>query len=40
MEIATSALHLEYFAGLAGKIEGTYQDLGSHWLLIDAAGCL
>lgn len=31
MEIATSALHLEYFAGLAGKIEGSYQDLGSRF---------
>ena len=31
LEIATSALHLEYFAGLAGKIEGTYQDLGSRF---------
>jgi acyl-CoA reductase-like NAD-dependent aldehyde dehydrogenase len=28
IEVATSALHLEYFAGLAGKIEGGYQDLG------------
>jgi acyl-CoA reductase-like NAD-dependent aldehyde dehydrogenase len=31
MEIATSALHLEYFAGLAGKIEGAYQDLGGRF---------
>jgi (Z)-2-((N-methylformamido)methylene)-5-hydroxybutyrolactone dehydrogenase len=31
MEVAMSALHLEYFAGLAGKIEGTYQDLGSRF---------
>jgi acyl-CoA reductase-like NAD-dependent aldehyde dehydrogenase len=31
MEVATSALHLEYFAGLAGKIEGGYQDLGSRF---------
>lgn len=29
MEVSTSALHLEYFAGFAGKIEGTYQDLGA-----------
>jgi acyl-CoA reductase-like NAD-dependent aldehyde dehydrogenase len=28
MEVSTSAIHLEYFAGLAGKIEGSYQDLG------------
>ena len=28
MEVTTSAMHLEYFAGLAGAIEGTYQDLG------------
>src|SRR6201993_3921263 len=28
MEIATSAQHLEYYAGFADKIEGTYQDLG------------
>ncbi len=28
MEVATSVLHLEYFAGHAGKIEGVYQDLG------------
>jgi acyl-CoA reductase-like NAD-dependent aldehyde dehydrogenase len=28
MEVATSAQHLEYFAGFAGKIEGIYQDLG------------
>src|ERR1700735_5551541 len=28
MEVATSAAHLEYFAGLAGSIEGSYQDLG------------
>src|ERR1700733_1511043 len=25
MEVATSAQHLEYYAGLAGKIEGIYQ---------------
>lgn len=31
MEVATSAMHLEYFAGLAGSIEGTYQDLGSRF---------
>jgi acyl-CoA reductase-like NAD-dependent aldehyde dehydrogenase len=31
MEVATSALHLEYFAGFAGKIEGTYQDLGTRF---------
>ena len=31
MEVATSALHIEYFAGLAGKIEGAYQDLGSRF---------
>lgn len=31
MEVATSALHLEYFAGFAGKIEGSYQDLGSRF---------
>ena len=28
MEVATSAQHLEYYAGFAGKIEGIYQDLG------------
>src|ERR1700761_5235171 len=28
MEVATSAQHLEYYAGFGGKIEGTYQDLG------------
>src|SRR5262245_60859475 len=28
MEVATSAAHMEYFAGLAGNIEGAYQDLG------------
>jgi acyl-CoA reductase-like NAD-dependent aldehyde dehydrogenase len=28
MEMGTSAAHMEYFAGLAGSIEGTYQDLG------------
>jgi len=31
MEISTSALHFEYFAGHAGKIEGTYQDLGTRF---------
>lgn len=31
MEVATSAIHLEYFAGLAGSIEGSYQDLGSRF---------
>jgi acyl-CoA reductase-like NAD-dependent aldehyde dehydrogenase len=31
MEVATSALHLEYFGGLAGSIEGSYQDLGSRF---------
>jgi acyl-CoA reductase-like NAD-dependent aldehyde dehydrogenase len=31
MEISTSALHFEYFAGHAGKIEGSYQDLGSRF---------
>jgi len=29
MEVATSALHMEYFAGFAGKLEGSYQDLGT-----------
>src|ERR1700752_1503195 len=28
MEVATSAHHLEYSAGFAGKIDGIYQDLG------------
>jgi betaine-aldehyde dehydrogenase len=28
LQIATAAAHLEYFAGLAGSIEGSYQDLG------------
>jgi acyl-CoA reductase-like NAD-dependent aldehyde dehydrogenase len=28
MEVSTSAQHIEYFAGFAGKIEGVYQDLG------------
>src|SRR5262245_4882258 len=31
MEVTTSAIHLEYFAGLAGNIEGSYQDLGSRF---------
>jgi acyl-CoA reductase-like NAD-dependent aldehyde dehydrogenase len=31
MEVTTSAIHLEYFAGLAGSIEGTYQDLGARF---------
>jgi acyl-CoA reductase-like NAD-dependent aldehyde dehydrogenase len=31
MEVATSALHMEYFAGFAGKIEGAYQDLGERF---------
>ncbi len=31
MEVSTSALHMEYFAGFAGKIEGRYQDLGSRY---------
>lgn len=31
MEVATSALHIEYFAGFAGKIEGSYQDLGARY---------
>ena len=31
MEVATSATHLEYFGGLAGGTEGTYQDLGSRF---------
>ncbi len=31
MEVSTSALHMEYFAGFAGKIEGSYQDLGSRF---------
>jgi len=31
MEVATSAMHIEYFAGWAGKIEGSYQDLGSRF---------
>ena len=31
MEVETSAIHLEYFAGLAGSIEGSYQDLGSRF---------
>lgn len=31
MEVATSALHMEYFAGLAGKLEGSYQDLGARF---------
>lgn len=31
MEVATSALHMEYFAGFAGKIEGSYQDLGERF---------
>ncbi len=31
MEVATSALHMEYFAGFAGKIEGSYQDLGARF---------
>jgi acyl-CoA reductase-like NAD-dependent aldehyde dehydrogenase len=31
MEVSTSALHMEYFAGLAGKLEGSYQDLGSRF---------
>jgi acyl-CoA reductase-like NAD-dependent aldehyde dehydrogenase len=31
MEVSTSALHMEYFAGFAGKIEGSYQDLGGRF---------
>ena len=31
MEVSTSALHMEYFAGFAGKIEGAYQDLGTRF---------
>jgi acyl-CoA reductase-like NAD-dependent aldehyde dehydrogenase len=31
IEVSTSAIHLEYFAGLAGKIEGSYQDLGARF---------
>ncbi len=31
MEVSTSALHMEYFAGFAGKIEGSYQDLGARF---------
>lgn len=31
MEVSTSALHMEYFSGFAGKIEGRYQDLGSRY---------
>lgn len=31
MEVSTSALHMEYFAGFAGKIEGSYQDLGKRF---------
>lgn len=31
MEVATSAMHFEYFGGLAGSIEGAYQDLGSRF---------
>lgn len=31
MEVATSAIHLEYFAALANNIEGTYQDLGARF---------
>jgi betaine-aldehyde dehydrogenase len=34
MEVATSALHLEYFAGFAGKIEGSYQDLGPRFNVV------
>ena len=31
MEVSTSAIHLEYFGGLAGSLEGSYQDLGSRF---------
>ena len=31
MEISTSALHFDYFAGHAGKIEGSFQDLGARF---------
>jgi len=31
MEVATSARHLEYYAGFADKIEGSYQDLGARF---------
>jgi acyl-CoA reductase-like NAD-dependent aldehyde dehydrogenase len=31
MEVATSAQHLEYYTGFAGKIEGIYQDLGARF---------
>jgi betaine-aldehyde dehydrogenase len=34
MEVATSALHLEYFAGFSGKIEGSYQDLGPRFNVV------
>jgi acyl-CoA reductase-like NAD-dependent aldehyde dehydrogenase len=34
MEVSTSALHLEYFAGFAGKIEGIYQDLGERFNMV------
>lgn len=31
MEVSTSALHMEYFAGFAGKIQGSSQDLGGRF---------
>ena len=34
MEVSTSALHIEYFAGFAGKIEGIYQDLGERFNMV------
>jgi acyl-CoA reductase-like NAD-dependent aldehyde dehydrogenase len=34
MEVSTSALHMEYFAGFAGKIEGVYQDLGKRFNMV------
>src|ERR1700729_1483864 len=34
MEVATSAQHLEYYAGFSGKIEGSYQDLGPRFTYV------
>jgi acyl-CoA reductase-like NAD-dependent aldehyde dehydrogenase len=31
VEVATSAVHLEYFAGLTGSIEGSCQDFGARF---------
>src|ERR1700730_9069365 len=34
MEVSTSALHLDYFAGFAGIMEGSYQNLGARFNIV------